>query len=60
MTRTAEQTTYLKSAATKSKLSHVSGGVYGRCTRISSSHLVKCYKPYFQCQSTTRKRKTLL
>ena len=36
MTTTAAQTTYLKSAATESKLFHVSDGVYGRCARISS------------------------
>jgi len=36
MTGTAAQTTYFKSAATESKLFHVSDGVHGRCTRISS------------------------
>ena len=35
-TKTAAQTTYFKSAATESKLFHVSDGIYGRCTRISS------------------------
>lgn len=39
---TAAQTTYFKSAATDSKLFHVSDSVYGRCMRISS-HIILQY-----------------
>jgi hypothetical protein len=56
MTITAAQTTYFKSAATESKLFHVSDGVYGRYTRISSRIILQ-YIPAATVQQPGTKTK---